>query len=44
VTTFLDRFDLDVILNVAAGVILGGIVLGALYLAFTLVMWLIAES
>lgn len=42
--SFLDRFDLDLILNIAAGVILGGAVLGVLWLAVSLVMWLIAES
>ena len=39
-----DRFDLDLILNIAAGVILAGVVLGMLYVIVWFVLMLIAES
>ena len=42
--SFFDRFDLDVILNIAAGVILAGVVLGVLYFIFWCVFMFIAAN
>ena len=42
--SFFDRFDLDLILNIAAGVILAGVVLGVLYFILWGVFMLIAAD